>query len=418
MCYNYFCTKNNYYIITYNAKIFKIFMKECDKLGIAGIVAEFNPIHNGHKYLIDCAKRDGHSVFCVISGNFVQRGDTAIISKFARARQALLCGVDLVAELPCPWSMSTAQNFALGAVSQLNALGIDMLYFGSESGDVGLLSRAAEFLASEEYEIKIKEKIKENKTFASVRQRVLCDFDSRLGKLLDNPNDSLAIEYIIAAKQINPKIRFTAIKRVGALHNDNSSADGYSTATLLREKLRKNDIDYIRKYVPNMAANVLFESDVSNIRSIETAVLAKLRTMSIDEFKMLPDLSEGIENLIHSSVQKARSLNELYDMIKSKRYTHARIRRLILNAFIGIDNTYFKKEPPYVRLLGFSGNVLSTLPEEGSKPIITKVSQIKELSDFSKKVFETECRATDLYALSLGDGKECGAEFTTPIIKV
>lgn len=387
-------------------------------MSTVGIIAEFNPLHNGHKYLIDCAKSEGKRVFCVISGNFVQRGDTAVISKFQRTRQALLNGVDLVCELPCPWSMSTAQNFAYGAVSQLNALGIDMLYFGSECGDATLLERAADLLSSDEYENKLKKKVKGGQTFASLRQQVLYEMDCELGKLLDNPNDSLAIEYIISAKRINPKIGFYAVKRVGAMHNDSTADDGYSTATLLREKLREKDTDYIRKFVPLKAADVLLQSDLSDIRNIETAVLARLRTMSIGDFKKLPDLSEGLENLIYSSVRKANSLEELYDMIKSKRYTLARIRRLILSAFIGIDNSFFKKEPPYVRILGFSDSMLGDLPNPPKKPIVTKVSQIRLLSDFSKKVFETECRATDLYSLTFENKKECGAELTTPIIKV
>ncbi len=411
-------THYNYYIITQIVKIFKNFIKECFKLGIAGIVAEFNPFHNGHKYLIDCAKHNGDSVFCVISGNFVQRGDTAVISKFSRARQALLCGADLVAELPCPWSMSTAQNFALGAVSQLNALGINVLYFGSECGDIDKLKRAAKLIVSDDFEKRIKEKVKEGKTFASLRQQTLFEMDSELSSLLDNPNDSLAIEYIIASRKINPEIEFFAVKRVGAQHNDLSSKDKYSTATLIRENIYQNKEKYFRKYMPEGAVRILLESDISQIKNIETAILARLRSLKIDDFKKLPDTSEGIENLIYSSLRTATSLDELYNLIKCKRYTLARIRRLILSAFLGIDNTYFKKEPPYVRVLGFSGNSLSKLPENPIKPIITKVSQINKLSEFSKKVFETECRATDLYSLSLEPKKECGADMTTPIIKV
>ena len=127
-------------------------------MAIAGIVAEFNPLHNGHKYLIDCAKSDGHDVAIVLSGNFVQRGDTAIIPKYKRAESALICGADIILELPVPWSMSTAQNFALGALSQLSALNIDILYFGSECGDDFLLNQIAELLLSEDFNIKLKEK--------------------------------------------------------------------------------------------------------------------------------------------------------------------------------------------------------------------------------------------------------------------
>lgn len=381
-------------------------------------MAEFNPFHNGHKYLIDCAKNDGHSVFCVISGNFVQRGDVAVISKFDRARQALLCGADLVAELPCPWSMSTAQNFALGAVSQLSAVGADVLYFGSECGDTELLERAAEVLDSAEFEKRLKENVKGSATFAAVRQKVLSGMDARLGRLLDGPNDTLAIEYIISAKKINPQISFKAVKRIGAEHNAEEAVNGYSTATLIRDRLIQKDTEYIMQFMPPKAAEVLLTAGISDIKRLETAILCRLRSMSLEDLSKLADISEGLENALYSSVRGAVSLKELYDGVKSKRYTLARIRRIILNGFIGIDDSFFKKEPPYVRILGFADNAVSAIPAMPVKPVITRVSQINGLDDFSKKVFETECRATDLYSLSLDKPLPCGGDCVTPIINL
>ena len=166
-------TQHNYYIIHYNFKFFKFFPKESDNLSVAGIIAEFNPLHNGHKYLIDCAKSENDFVVCVISGNFVQRGDVAIIPKFKRAEAALLSGADLVLELPVPWSMSTAQNFALGGVSQLAALGVDTLYFGSECGDSALLERIADVIASEEFNAALKNELNRGETFAKTRTKVV-----------------------------------------------------------------------------------------------------------------------------------------------------------------------------------------------------------------------------------------------------
>lgn len=393
-------------------------MKESDKLGISGIVAEFNPFHNGHKYLIDCAKDDGHIVCTVISGNFVQRGDTSIISKYDRAKQALLCGADIVCELPCPWSMSTAENFALGAVSQLNSLGVEVLYFGSESGDTKRLIRAAEILTSRDFSDALKQNLTSRKTFAAIRQETLNRFDHHLSELLSNPNDSLAVEYIIAAGKINPSIKFKAVKRIGAQHNDSKSFNEFSTATLIRENIKVNDLKKLEKFVPEEALNILNNSSFSDITRLETAILSVLRRMTIEDFKRLPDISEGIENSIYEAVKHSCSLEELYMNIKSKRYTLARIRRLVLSAFIGIDNSFFKKEPPYTRILGFKDDGIKIIPDNSSKPIITKVAQINLNDEYTKMVFETECRATDLYALSLSDKKESGAEFTTPIIKV
>lgn len=393
-------------------------MKESDKLGISGIVAEFNPFHNGHKYIVDCAKSDGHTVCAVISGNFVQRGDTAVISKFDRARQALACGVDIVCELPCPWSMSTAENFAFGAISQLNSLGIEILYFGSECGDTDKLMKAAKLLKSDDFSKQVKESLNSGKTFAAIRQEILNRLDPDLSLLLSNPNDTLAIEYINAAEKINPNIKFKAVKRIGAQHNDSESEGQFSTATLIREKIKENDISYLEKFLPAEALNILKNSDVSDISNIEIAILSVLRRMTLDDFKNLPDISEGIENALYDAVKRSISLEELFTNIKSKRYTHARIRRLVLSAFLGIDDSCFKKEPPYNRIIGFSGNAIKVIPTVTSKPIITKVSQLNLEDDFTKYVFETECRATDLYSLSLEVKKESGAEFTTPIIKI
>lgn len=393
-------------------------MKECDKLAIAGIVAEFNPFHNGHKYIIDCAKADGHTLCAVISGNFVQRGDSAIISKFERARQCLLNGVDIVCELQCPWSMSTAQNFAYGAVSQLNALGVNVIYFGSESGDINSLIKATGFLYSDGFEAKIKERLKNGETFAKVRQDLLSEYDPQLGTLLSGSNDTLGIEYIAAANRINTNIKFVAVKRRGAMHNDTMSAGDYSTATLLREAIHSGSIASCESYVPNSAFEILKDADISDISKLERPILSKLRTMTEADFSRLPDISEGLDKLLFNSVRNATTLDELYSLLKSKRYTLARLRRVVLAAYLDIDNSYFRKKPPYVRILGFKGDSIARINKNDSVPIITKVSQIEKLSEYAKKVFETECRATDLYGLTFDKIKKCGADMTTPIVKV
>ena len=392
-------------------------MKECDFLAIAGIVAEFNPFHNGHKYIIDCAKRDGHKVFTVISSNFVQRGETAIISKFDRAKQALLGGADLVCELPCPWSMSTAQNFAFGAVSQLVTLGVEILYFGSESGDTERLVKAAEIIDSAEFQSCIKERINAPVTYAALRQEILSEFDPSLSDILSGPNDTLAVEYISAAKKLCSKLEFKAVKRVGVGHNDTDASGEYANASSIREKIIARDFNYISKYMPYESAEIFLQTDISYMENIEIAVLSRLRTITAEELNRVPDVKEGIENLIISAAREATSLEELYTLIKSKRYTHARIRRIIMSAFIGIDNSFFKTEPPYVRVLGFRRDAITLAPNYPRKPIVTKVSQIDSLDEYSQKVFKTECRATDLFSLSFKKPKKSGADMTTPMIK-
>ncbi len=393
-------------------------MKESDKMGIAGIVAEFNPFHYGHKYIIDCANGDGHTVAAVISGNFVQRGDISIISKFDRTRQALLNGVDIVLELPVPWAMSTAQNFALGALSQLKAVGIDTLYFGSECGDAEMLLRASDIINSDAFSSKQRERMQSGKTFAAIRQEILSEEYPELSTLLSGANDTLAIEYISAAHALNMNVTFNAVKRVGAQHNDDKEQSGYSTATLLREKAYKGDIDYLKKFMPDSAFKVFNETEISDLKYIERAILSALRSLGLEEIKRLPDISEGIENRFFAAIKQAATLEELYCLIKSKRYTLARIRRLVLSAFLGIDSSFFKTEPPYVRILGFKGDAIRKINPSETKPIITRVSKIEKLGKNATRIFELEAKATDLYSICFENPKKCGAEYTTPIVKI
>lgn len=386
-------------------------------MSTVGIIAEFNPLHTGHKRLIDHARTLGDTVACVISGNFVQRGDVAIISKQQRAKFALLCGVDIVAELPVLWSMSTAQNFALGGVWQLYNLGCDKIVFGSECGDINALKAAADVLNSDGFFELATEKAKSGVTFAVAREQAAQELGVDFS-LLRNPNDNLGIEYILAAKKLNLPIEFHCIKRLGAMHDGDEIVDGFVSSSYIREELKKGNIGYTERFMPREVRGILKPEHISDISRLENAVLCCLRTKTADDFKSLPDISEGLENKIYFSLRVATSLDELYNMIKTKRYTLARIRRLVLSAFLEFDNQFFMVTPPYVRVLGFSNQGLSHLKTpQGIIPVITRAAQIKQLDNDAQKVFETECRATDVYALSLGVPLECGSEQKMKLLK-
>ena len=267
-------------------------------LGICGIIAEFNPLHNGHKYLIERAKANGNTVVTVISGNFVQRGDTAIVPKFVRADMALECGADLVVELPTPWAMSTAQNFAFGAVSQLLAFGIDSLYFGSESGDLQELLDVSNLLSSDEYNIRISNEISGGKTFAKKRSEIINELLGYDSKVLRSPNDTLAVEYILAANKLGANIKFVPIKRLGAGHNDDVASLEFSNATLIRESVYNNDFSLCSKYMPEVSFDLMTNSPISDISRIDKAIIAKLKLMSKEQISCIPDISEGLDNLL------------------------------------------------------------------------------------------------------------------------
>lgn len=382
-----------------------------------GVIAEFNPLHKGHEYLLRQAKEQG-TVVCVLSGNFVQRGETALLEKRIRARQALECGADLVLELPVLWSMSTAENFALGGVSILKSIGCGKIIFGSENGDIRALKNSADILLSDKFSKYVGEFLEKGVTFAKARESAALKCGLKTD-ILSKPNNNLGIEYIKAAKKLNADIEFQTVSRLGAQH-DSKTEDLFVSASLLRERLRLRDFDFCRRYMPEASLNLIDDDNISDIKNIDRAILSVLRTKTLKELKNLPDLSEGVENKLFSSIKLATDLEELYNSLKVKRYTLARIRRLCLNAFIGADNSFFMKEPPYIRVLGFNNKGIALLKKakNNSKyPVITKVSQINGLGENALKVFETECKATDLFSLSLKKPLPCGLEYTSKIIK-
>ena len=408
----------NLYIIQYIFVFFKFIYKRSDFLARIGIIAEFNPIHLGHKYLIDEAKKQGE-VVTVISSNFVQRGDSAIFEKRTRTKMSLECGADLVLEMPVCYSMSTAQSFALHGVNALKAVGCDCLMFGSETGKIQPLLKTAEVLLSEEFSQKLSDKLKDGVTFAAARQSAAEECGAPKD-ILKGANDNLAIEYIIAAKTVGANFKFLTVKRKGSGHDSITADSGFASASLIRERLYIGDYDFAKNYMPKEAFDLIKPDEISNIQNIENAILAILRTKTIDDLKKLPDISEGVENKLFSAIKVATTLEEVYNNVKSKRYTLARIRRLVLSAFLGIDNSFFMQRPEYIRVLGFNKTgeeILRDCRKNSEMPIILKATEVKNLSEKAQKMFELENRATDLYLLSLKKPQECGLEYKANLIK-
>lgn len=380
-------------------------------MSTVGIIAEYNPLHKGHEYLISEAKKLGR-VVSIISGNFVQRGDTAIVSKEIRANSALISGVDLVAELPVLWSMSTAQNFAIGGVSAAVGLGCDILIFGSEIGEIEPLLKIADILTSNDFSQLLNNYLADGITFALARQKACEDLGAEK-EILNKPNNNLGIEYIVAAKKLGVSIKFKTVKRKGACH-DSSKIEEFVSSSLLREKLLSGNKEFCKEYINKKILETLNDDSLSDIKRIESGILSSLRMKTKEELAMLPDLSEGVENKLYSAIKLATDINSLYNTIKVKRYPLARVRRLVLSAFLGFDNAYFLKPLPYIRVLGFNKNgesILKIATRNSEIPIITKVNEIKDT-----KVFKTESLATDIYNLSLKKPQKCGDEYTYKLI--
>lgn len=394
------------------------FTKECEKMKVFGIVAEYNPFHNGHMYLIDQAKRHGaDAVVAVMSGNWVQRGDTAVISKFARTRQALECGVDLVAELPTHWAMATAQKFAEGALEILENLGIDTLIFGSECGDTERLIKTAYCVRSNEFSRQMRENLDIGMTPAKARESAVETLCGN-GELLRSPNDTLAVEYICAAKALNSKCRFLAVKRQGTSHDSSATSGEFCSASALREMILSNKLSDAKKYMPEKSFDILYSEfengKISDIKALEKPILTALRTTQPNELKQLPDISEGIENRLFSAARMSSSLSQLFDYAATKRYTNARLRRLVLSAFLRAKAENIPNSVQYIRVLGCNAvgaEVLKSARETTKIPIIMRSTALKD-----NTVFEFETRATDIYSLSQAQPDPCGSEFTNGVI--
>ena len=285
---------------------------------ITGIICEFNPFHKGHKYLIDTIKKNGGDVICVMSGSYVQRGECAVYSKSDRAKTALENGADLVIELPTELSTLSAQGFAEAGNALLEATGVcDTIAFGAECGDVRELLKIAGEIKNRDSEIKAE--LEKGVSYPTARKNAVAS------PLLDTPNNILAIEYL-SCTSLKP----FCVKRIGKGHD---SDDKEYSASEIRKTLDK--------------------SSIADIYNIERAILAKLRTMNAEDFALIDDVSEGLENRIGQAVKTAGSLDELYESVKTKRYTHSRIRRIVLRAFLGIDKST-PKMPLYIRILGFN----------------------------------------------------------------
>lgn len=393
---------------------------------VAGIVAEYNPFHHGHAYQLEQTKQAGatHTV-AVMSGNFVQRGEPAVALKHARAKMALANGVDLVVELPAPWACSAAMTFARGAVSLLDALGfVDILSFGSESGDTSLLQSAAEAVVSEELnDGPIKAHTAKGSSFASAREAAVRElFGHSVADVLKNPNDTLAVEYIRTLNELKSTIKPLAIKRIGVGHDQIDTVDTYASASQIRQRIAADD-DY-ENLLPKASLCALKEEIAAgrapaSYSRLETAVLYAMRTMNAADLAKAPDISEGIENRIAQAVQKARTLEQLFALAKTKRYTHARIRRIVLQSFLGIEAEDCDGTPPYIRALAVSNKgkeLLRLARKTATLPIVMKAADVAKLDERAKHIFALECRAADVFALSLPVAMPCGGEQKSNVI--
>ncbi|NCB74825.1 MAG: nucleotidyltransferase [Clostridia bacterium] len=371
---------------------------------ILGIVAEYNPFHNGHllhiqenKKLID---RDTATV-CVMSGDFVQRGEAAIFSKFARAEAAVKSGADLVLELPLPWALSSAEGFSRGAVGLLGELGcVDYLGFGSECGDMAILNSLATALLDPAMDAEIKEELKSGVSYAQARQSALYKSIGGLAEQLETPNNILAVEYLKAIYTQRLRLEPITIARIGAGHDEEGGS-----ASDIRNMLAIGKP--IKHFVPKPAYEI-FNREIEQGRGpvlmeeLERAVISRFRMMDEQAVKELPDDSEGLGNRLFVAAHEESTLDGIIAAAKSKRYALSRIRRMCMCLALGIKKGQADGLPPYARVLAANEvgrGVLNTIAEKSSIPVITKPAVVKDMSSRCREVFDLGSRAHDLYVL-------------------
>lgn len=380
-------------------------------MAVAGVIAEYNPFHRGHAWQLGELRRrlgaDTAVVACM-SGNFVQRGDFAVLNKHSRTEMALRGGVDLVLELPTPWSAAAAERFAQGGVSILAAAGVvTHLAFGSESGALEPLQEAAECMERAEFHEKLRRIMDEGISFAAARQQALQGLTDAAA-CLPEPNNALAVEYLRALRMRGSGIVPLALPRVGAAH-DSGEESAYPSASAIREKILTGG--NWRDMLPESSAAVLSREieagrAPASMGSCQRAVLARLRRMGEEEFLPYDGGNEGLYHRFYSAVHAAASLEEILAAAKTKRYTLARLRRMLLQAYLEVPQAARGETPPYIRVLGANERgreLLGRMREAASLPVVTKPGHIRRLDREVQRVFDQEARCTDLYTLAYPD---------------
>ena len=408
---------------------------------VVGIIAEYNPFHNGHLYHLlqakDLAQAD--YVVAVISGNFTQRGDTSIVDKWTKAYMAICGGCDLVLELPTVYSISSAENFASGAIKILDSLKIvDSIAFGAEASDLATLNNIANVLYTEPrgYTNILTHELQKGISFPSARENAILMYLNdikRYANILNSPNNILAIEYLKALKTQKSNMNPIMVKRSKVYYNDDRIVDDFASATAIRKLIKRREYEDLRKVVPRSTYKILSKqirdgNIVLGLENFEKEIIYTLRKMSIREIANLPDVSEGLENLIKNSADNCNDMSKLIANIKSKRYTQTRIQRILLYALLGIDKKMMedsKKVTPYVRVLGFTNKGKELISEINKRnPKINMITSVKKFIEKNNKpsnrtimqMLQKDIFATDVYTLGFDFESKANLDFTNNMI--
>lgn len=397
---------------------------------IAGVVAEYNPFHNGHARQLEKTREAGGGceathVVAVMSGSFVQRGEPAVMPKFDRARAALAGGADLVIELPTPWCLSSAERFAFGAVSLLEALGcVDVISFGSEAGNVAPLLHAVDIMETERFTSLMKYFMSMGSAYADAQQKALKEIaGDKAASVLATPNNTLGVEYIKALRKLGSNMEPFTVQRIGTEHDSMAPLGDMASATYLRTLMTSDRLINALPYMPQACAAVVSDAALkqripASPLWLERAVLGHLRTMTPEQLKAVAGVTEGLENRVYNAVRNAKTLKELEEAVKTKRYPLTRVRRLLWCAYLGITAEDSARPIPYLRVLAANARGKEILSAaKPTLPLLYRSAQVAKLDDECKALWEKETRITDLYGLAFAAPLPCGEDHTTGLIR-
>ena len=394
----------------------------------AVITAEYNPFHKGHRWQLEQVRAAGAShVAVVMSPDFTQRGTPAIFPKRLRAQAALQNGADLVLELPVCYALAGAQRFAFGAVQLAAAMGcVDLLAFGAEDADLVQLRQACTALQQEEVNQTIRQLLPSGITFAKARERaVAAVYGEETALLLQKPNNILAIEYLCQLEKLpDAHIQPLALGRIGNTH-DGEPVGEFASASFLRGLMLEGRWEQAQQYLPQnvwqLYRQAQQDGQLADLQLGERAVLSALRRMEQKEMAQLADLSEGLENRLYRASREACSLEQLYAAVKSKRDPLARVRRLVMNAFLQLPAQMQTMPPPYLRVLGMNERgkqILSAMKKIASLPVSTSLMKLARSTQAARQWAQVEAAACDQYSIFCRQMQPAGSDWSLPFVSL
>jgi len=397
---------------------------------VVGVIAEYNPLHNGHIYHLERARVQSGADYCVVvmSGNFVQRGESACTDKYTRAEWALRAGADVVLELPSVYAVAPAERFAIGGVRTLAGTGVVTdLAFGCEAPDLRTLYQISDIIVSEPPALRaaIKRHLSLGKAYPRARYDALREYGvpEVMLRAIAQPNNILAVEYLNALRAYAPNIEPLPIERVGTGYHSEEIAGAFASATAIRKAITEGRNEILDTMPSFVGGPLLYnEQFILPQETLGTLMLASLRRMSARALADLPDVAEGFENVIYRAVRSVRTIGAFFEAVKSKRYTLARCKRIAVCALLGVTKeqvrfTLEDRASVYLRVLGFQKTarpLLGEIARAKTAPLFVRNNDLAGCAPIVQRNIETDALSTDL--LCYATGHDLKRDFSGPVI--